>query len=222
MWAAVPENAWLNSPVNILHAEQKFSQLAVAHKLGFTVPDTITTNRWEEVIASLPKDIVFKIAHIYAMYSEPDDIQTVYTTPLTNSQDKLPVQGNPFPGLWQARVDKAREWRITVVGDTTFDAAVYTSEDAKDDWRRHTGKPSAVTFKSEPFPDELKAKCIEYLRYYKLRFGAFDFIEDRDGRIVFLECNTNGQYKWLEDELGFPISSAIACELAGIADGSIS
>lgn len=42
-------------------------------------------------------------------------------------------------------------------------------------------------------------------------------IEDPDGRIVFLECNPNGQYGWLEEQLGFPISQAIAGELIKIA-----
>ncbi len=46
--------------------------------------------------------------------------------------------------------------------------------------------------------------------------GAFDFIENEDG-ITFLECNLNGQYLWLEEDLGLPISEAIADELAARA-----
>lgn len=50
-----------------------------------------------------------------------------------------------------------------------------------------------------------------------LKFGAFDFIETAPGEVIFLECNSNGQYGWLEETLGLPISHAIADELIKIA-----
>lgn len=74
-------------------------------------------------------------------------------------------------------------------------------------------------FRAESFPDEQKRRCFEYLSKVGLKFGAFDFIEADDGTITFLECNANGQYGWLEYELGFPISQAIADELVTIASG---
>jgi hypothetical protein len=220
IWAAVPENAWLNSPNKIRFAEQKLSQLTLAHEIGFTIPDTLSTNRWENIHEKLPDDIIFKISYVYALFCEPDDIRTVYTTPLKNRPEALPIEGNPFPGLWQPNLPKAREWRITTVGDRSFDAAIYTTNDAKDDWRKHTGPTRQVEFRAEQFPDEQKQRCFEYLGRFGLRFGTFDFVEDEDGKITFLECNANGQYKWLEQGLGFPISQAISDELATIADSN--
>jgi hypothetical protein len=218
--AAIPDSSWLNSPENIRRAEQKITQLALAHELGFFIPSTIASNRWLAILDTLPEDIVFKISYIYALYCEPDDMRTVYTTPLKNNPEGLPMQGNPFPGLWQSNVPKAREWRVTIVGDETFDAAIYTGDAAKDDWRRHADSPGQVEFRAESFPDDQKERCFQYLGRFGLRFGAFDFIEEPDGRITFLECNANGQYKWLENGLGFPISEAITNELAAIADAS--
>lgn len=220
IWDAVPDGAWLNSPQNIRRAEQKITQLALAHELGFSIPNTVASNRWATILDTLPEDIVFKISYVYALYCEPDDIRTVYTTPLKNNPEELPIQGNPFPGLWQSNIPKAREWRVTVVGDETFDAAIYTDEAAKDDWRRHADSPGQVEFRAERFPDGQKEKCLQYLGRFGLRFGAFDFIEGPDGKITFLECNANGQYKWLENSLGFPISEAITNELAAIADAN--
>jgi hypothetical protein len=43
-----------------------------------------------------------------------------------------------------------------------------------------------------------------------LNFGCFDFIVDRNCNYIFLECNTNGQWMWLEEEAKLPISAAIA------------
>ncbi|GAA5764612.1 hypothetical protein [Streptosporangium roseum] len=46
-----------------------------------------------------------------------------------------------------------------------------------------------------------------------LSFGAFDFGLTGDGIPVFLECNPNGQWGWLEDATGLPIAAAIAALL---------
>lgn len=59
--------------------------------------------------------------------------------------------------------------------------------------------------------------CIEYLRQANLRYGAFDLVEQPTGEIVFLECNSAGQYAWLEEELGLPVSQSIANLLIKIA-----
>ena len=41
-------------------------------------------------------------------------------------------------------------------------------------------------------------------------YGAFDFIVTPSGEYVFLECNSNGQWYWIELETGMNISGAIA------------
>ena len=45
-----------------------------------------------------------------------------------------------------------------------------------------------------------------------LCYGAIDMILTPDGRYVFIEINPNGQYLWIEQETGLPISAAI-CDL---------
>mgnify|MGYP000623536185 CR=1 FL=1 len=52
-----------------------------------------------------------------------------------------------------------------------------------------------------------------------LEFGALDFVVDGDGNYLFLEVNPNGQWLWLEDFLGFPISERIAEWLVSSARG---
>ena len=104
-----------------------------------------------------------------------------------------------------------------MIGDESFDAAIYTSADAKDDWRKHQNMHGMVTFSRESFPENQKEKCHIFLGKLGLRFGAFDFIEDDAGEITFLECNPNGQFMWLEHQLGMPISAAIAHELIQIS-----
>ncbi len=43
-----------------------------------------------------------------------------------------------------------------------------------------------------------------------LRYGALDFVVDRYDRWWFLEVNPNGQWLWLEQATGQPMSAAVA------------
>lgn len=213
IWAAIPESAWLNPPERMRSVEDKLGQLVLANTVGFAIPPTVVSNHWEN-ITSLPSDkLILKMP--YGILYVDNKLRTLYTTVLNNT-GAAPVDGNPYPGIWQPYVTKAREWRITVVGQETFDAAIYTAPGAKDDWRKHQHGPD-VEFRHEKFPDDAKAKCLQFLGSLGLRYGACDFIEKPDGEIVFLECNPNGQYLWVEQALGLPISKAIASELAATA-----
>lgn len=218
LWDTVPDKAWLNHPQRNEHAEHKLTQLAIAQAVGFTIPHTIVSNSWETIRKGLPDKIVVKPSR--PALTTLQTTKSVCTTPFDNSQKSLPTASMPFPGFWQPNIPKKREWRITVVGNTFFDAAIYTDDSAKDDWRIRQFTDS-VQFKAETFPDKQKKMCLRYLKKFGLRFGAFDFIESDDGTITFLECNPNGQFMWLERDLGLPISNAIADELALIADRSI-
>ena len=48
------------------------------------------------------------------------------------------------------------------------------------------------------------------VRRLGLAYGAIDLVLTPDGRYVFLEINPNGQYLWIEQLTGLPISEAIA------------
>ena len=44
----------------------------------------------------------------------------------------------------------------------------------------------------------------------KLNFGCFDFIVTPAREYVFVECNPNGQWLWIETATGMKISDALA------------
>lgn len=58
-------------------------------------------------------------------------------------------------------------------------------------------------------PKEIKEKCLKMMDIMNLKFGAFDFIVDRNENYIFLEVNPNGQWLWLEKLLGLEISNKI-------------
>ncbi len=215
----VPDNRWLNSPATLgkHEANHKLSQLLLAQECGFLTPTTLITNEWKTIATILGPKIVFK--SFWGQRKTADGNYIVYTTPFDNTAAVVPpAKGSPFPGIWQNNLPKKREWRITVVGDKTFDAAIYhDGKRTKDDWRLHSAA-SDLHWRQEPFPEAERRKCLTYCRKAGLRMGMLDFIETPNGEMIFLECNPNGQYHWLEDVLGFRLSEAVADELMKIAE----
>jgi hypothetical protein len=216
LWESVPDERWFNAPTAMRRAEGKLSQLEIAKQVGFTIPETVVSNQWQDVLDISSKQLTLKM--VDGVLRTREGVRFFYAKKLHNDANILPLRTAPYPGIWQAYIEKAREWRITVVGKQTFNAAIYTDKSAKDDWRLHQYKTKSVQFKAEPFPEDMKKKCFQFLKRYNLTYGAFDFIEQPDGKIVFLELNPSGQYGWLEEELDFPISKAIAKELVALAE----
>lgn len=214
IWQMIPSKAWLNSPESLDRSEIKLGQLATAGALGFNVPPTVVSNIWGPINSELSDDIIVKMSR--GVLFEDNQTKMVFTTRLSAQDREALDEKSPFPGIFQNYKDKSKEWRITVVGDQIFEVAIYTSEEAKDDWRKHQ-LTKKVDFKIEKIDSDIREKCIQFLGEYGLRYGAFDFVEDSEGKITFLECNPCDQYMWLENTLDLPISDAIVDELIKIA-----
>lgn len=213
------DNKWLNSPKAILQASNKLGQLIIARQVGFSIPETLISSDWKAIQQSLinernHKEIIVKM--VRGVLIKDGQEMAMPTTILRPTQiDLLKETTTAFPGIYQPYKQKYREWRITVVGQQVFPVAIYTDQEAKDDWRRFQNQ-SHVNFKSEPVNTDISIKCIEFLRRYNLLFGAFDLIENDEGEITFLECNANGQYYRFEEQFDLPISDAIVDELIKI------
>jgi len=63
-------------------------------------------------------------------------------------------------------------------------------------------------------PDDMHTVINRYMEHFDLIYGALDFVVDHDGFWWFLECNPGGQYGWLEDATGAPITESLARVLA--------
>ena len=112
----------------------------------------------------------------------------------------------------QEYIDKQFELRITIVGCEVFackiDSQCMDEDKGKVDWRQGYD----YGLKHEPFdlPAPVADFCRSFLQEMHLHFGCFDFIVTPDGKYVFLECNPNGQWLWIELLTGQKISEAIA------------
>jgi glutathione synthase/RimK-type ligase-like ATP-grasp enzyme len=193
----------------------------MARRVGFAIPQTLAANDWDDVGNALTRDeAVFIVKMARGVLGDQNVVKGMQTTRVDGSMlEDLRDRTIPFPGFYQPFVPKAREWRVTVVGEDVFAAAIYTDESAKDDWRQHQ-MTGAVRFERADPPHSVPKCCISFLRGMDLGYGAFDLIETPDGEVVFLECNPSGQFSWLEERLGLPISNALAASLARKRSGS--
>lgn len=203
---------------NIRHAENKQLQLQAAHEIGLDTPRTLTTNDPTAVRAfanSCEGGIVTKMLSSFAVYDEEREL-VVFTNPV-KPEDLADLSGlNLCPVTFQELLPKSLELRVTVVGHRVMSAALDSkvSERATHDWRRD-GVNMIQDWRLYQLPMEVEEKILRLMDYFSLNYGAIDIILTPDGRHVFLELNPSGEFFWLEQTPGLPISQAIADVLLG-------
>ena len=66
-------------------------------------------------------------------------------------------------------------------------------------------------------PDTISERCISLVESLGLKYGAIDFIVDKDDRLVFLDVNPTGDWYWIEQKVRLPITEAMVNLLGGFA-----
>jgi len=202
-------------------ADSKMQQLFYAISVGFITPHTCFSNRQSDILgmAKEYKEIVLKsiesdgfidgnINKEYTFYSQKVSYEDIASAP-----KEAFIQTVSYI---QEYIPKAFELRITVVAKKVFACKIESQHLADDkgkvDWRQ--GYDYGLRYEPYDLPDNIAQKCIKFLDRMRLNFGAFDFIVTPSGEYVFLECNPNGQWLWIEMATGLKISEAIADALA--------
>ncbi|MBD0708651.1 MULTISPECIES: ATP-grasp ribosomal peptide maturase [unclassified Streptomyces] len=200
---ALDDPLWVNHPLRMAAADYKPAQLALARRLGFTVPPTLVTNDPEaarEFIRSQPEAISKTLR--WTPYTRDGVPVTGWAAPVT--ADEIDDSVRVTPHLFQARVDKVADLRVLIVGRRTFAVRI---DSGLLDWRRDY---SALTYAVERLPGPVDKALRDYLGRLGLVSGSFDLAVDRAGHHWWLELNPNGQWGWLETETGLPLSAAFA------------
>lgn len=197
---------WVNHPHAMARAEYKPLQLVEAHRVGLRTPRTLITNdpdRARGFAASLPAGVVYKPLHGVPRVTPP---VTLFTTPITSGQAGDPsVAGTAH--LFQERIHKAFEARVTVVGNRVIAARIDAASDAaRADWRSDA---DALTYTRIDPPDDVTAASVTLTHRLGLLYGALDFAITPAGDWVFFEANPAGQWAWIE-LLRQPITQALA------------
>ncbi|MFB4426895.1 ATP-grasp ribosomal peptide maturase [Streptomyces sp. QL37] len=201
--ASLPACLYVNHPHRIGDAEFKPSGLAAAVDAGFTVPPTLITSNPDAA-----RDFIGRHGPVlYKPLSAPPDSldgssRTVNVADVT--ADEIDDAVNTTAHLFQHRVDKIADVRVTVIGSRVFCVRI---DSGLLDWRTDYDRLSYSVV--EP-PPGIREALHAYLSQFWLAFGAFDFAIDRYGAWWFLECNPSGQWAWLQEETGLPMVAAMA------------
>lgn len=202
--ASLPGCLYVNHPHRIGDAEFKPSGLAAAAAAGFLLPPTLITSNADAARSFIERHgpVIYKPLSAPLYRNEEGVSCTVKVADVAVDDIDGTVTGTAH--LFQQRVDKAADARVTVIGDHVF--AVRIDSDLLD-WRTDY---SRLTYTPVEPPPGLTAVLYRYLTHFRLVFGCFDFAIGRDGQWWFLECNPSGQWAWLEPETGLPMVAAMA------------
>ena len=212
LWTYLSDRFWINYPLVLRQAESKINNLKIASDLGFFIPRTIVTNDPKEALEFINRcngNIINKVlGKGHVEYQR--DYYFVYTHRVS-SKDISDLENVKYaPTLLQEYVPKAVEIRTTVVGSEVFSCEIHSQESGKtlDDWRHYDF--DNVKHAIHRLPSSVNALCLKMAEIFNLKFATFDFILTPDNRYVFLEINPNGQWLWIEQLTGLPISQAVA------------
>ncbi len=209
--------AWINYPTRERLANSKPVQLFAARRVGLEIPRTVITNNPDEVrrfIATTRGQVVYKASSPPRNIAPDKALFTVLITDeaLTNL-DLIRIT----PGIFQERIDKAYELRITVIAGRLFAVKIDSQALAETqlDWRH---AQHDVAYETVTLPTAIASKINAFMDTLGLVYGAFDFIVTPDGRYIFLEVNPGGAYMWIEAATGLPITPALADALIECCD----
>jgi len=197
---------YVSHPLAMADAEDKCAQLKAAAALGMRIPETLLTNSVEDAKAFAAEHhdrLIYKpVRHVD--YERDGEQVTIWTKSVSAAEFDESIRVTLH--LFQERIDKVADWRITIVGDDVFCVQI-NAPDGLLDWRYDY---DALSYTAIEPPEGLVGQLHAYLKRFNLRFGCFDFGITAEGEPVFFECNPNGQFAWLEPPTGLPITAAVA------------
>lgn len=199
---------WMNRPSRVLHAENKLTQLVLAHELGFSIPRTVVTNDPAAVRAFLSRVPRAVAKSLTGGLIRHDGAHWALLTHPVSTDDLVPESAiQAAPCIFQERIAKGFDIRVTLVGARIFATKIVIPGEEEVDWR--AVEPHALRYGSHLIPEELGQRCQLMLRRLGLTYGCMDFVLTPTGQYVFLEINPSGQWGWLDQEVGSSITESI-------------
>lgn len=213
LYTYLSDRPWISAQPSVIdRASCKPLQIKLARSLGMRVPDTYYGNSAPD-IQSLAAASPLVVKAIRETGFEADDVFHAFYTAEVDSEllAAAPETLNGHINFFQQKFDKDHELRVTWVDGRSFAARIHSQsgpQQARLDWRRVNWQE--LDYSVAVLPAELEHQISAYCHDLDLRYGAFDFIVTPAGEHVFLECNANGQWLWIDEKLGIGIASGIA------------
>src|SRR3954453_23396460 len=207
--SSLQQALWVSHPLALRRAEVKALQLVEASRAGLRIPHTLISNdpdRATTFVAGLgDADCAIKPLLAVGVTDEQGGFRMPLTAMLPRGHSLESVAHAPT--ILQPYVEKAFELRCVVIGERIFAAKMDTQADEKSRIDSRGGEPDHEVFQ---LPDQVEASLQRVMASFGLNFASLDMIVTPDGEFVFLELNPNGQWLWLEYELGLPLVASMA------------
>ncbi|MBV9930446.1 MAG: hypothetical protein JO013_05835, partial [Alphaproteobacteria bacterium] len=190
----------VNPPSSYLLVDNKAFQLKIAVEAGFQIPKTLVSSSRDEVVdfirshAACGDETICK--PILPMnWLAQDGAALAVSTEVVDEEIVDSADVSLCPAIYQLRVRKSFEVRITTIGSSMF--AIRLDSQASDvtslDWR-NAPRTAMLGCEEISIPDGVSALCRWFCRRLRIVFACFDFIVDSDGQWIFLECNEMGNF----------------------------
>lgn len=198
---------WINSPRSSRNSSSPALQLRLARDVGLRVPETCFTNDLQEVyeLHNRHNQIIVKSGPLFGISMQNQRLLTRIIEPESISESTLRTS----PCLFQEYIEKAYELRVHVIGDYLLACKIASqgTEITKIDWRNY-----AIS-QTPHFPitldEDISSKCKAVVAMLGLHFGIIDLIVTPTDEVVFLECNSQGHWLWIEYLTGLPITRTL-------------
>src|SRR5215218_5062604 len=205
---------WVGQPFRLRRAEVKALQLAEASKAGLATPATLISNDPEQATAFVEalRDADCAIKPLIATRVDGEEgarLPLTTTLPRGHALDSVAQA----PTIFQPYVEKAYELRCVVMGEKIFTAKLNSQDkaSARKDWRAAAVEEEGdVEYELFDLPEPVQAALHRLMRSFEINFASIDLIVTPGGGFVFLDLNPNGQWLWLEEELGLPLVASMA------------
>jgi len=206
---------WMNEPWADERASHKPAQLAAAEAAGLAVPPTLVSCVPDDARAFLLEMGDRPVIQKPLRPTEASWRPTRFVTPADLDRlDDLRLA----PAILQAYVP-GTDVRVTAVAGRLFATAIDARETGSPQDFRPVYAQSRVS--ACRLPAEVERGVLALLAALGLSYAAIDFRRTDDGRYLFLESNPAGQWLFLEDRTGQPITRAVAEALVDMAHASI-
>ncbi|QQS37589.1 MAG: hypothetical protein IPM56_06445 [Ignavibacteriales bacterium] len=199
LWAILRDKTWINNPFDLYIVERKAYQLKVAVAAGFTIPNTIVTNDYTVLLKFIENHAGSIVAKPISHGGFGDNNEfAIYTNDLGSTEYSLNEESvNCSPFIVQEKITDKIDVRVTIFGSKVFAHKILVkNQSLVIDWR--VLQPDQLSYELIEVPCALQKSITQFMQLTNLKYGAMDFVIDKNNNWFFIEINPNGQFAWLE------------------------
>jgi glutathione synthase/RimK-type ligase-like ATP-grasp enzyme len=193
---------WNDYPAKQRLAENKLAQLEMALSHDLAIPNTLVCTDPEKVkeFRKHNERIVVKpfISHLWVENDLPR--YEAATALLAPGDDLEDASISVCPAIYQEAVDKAADIRAVLIGDEVFATRYPVSGSGNDhvDVRVNIRRGDVGEVTKIELPGTVMSAFKAMASDFGITYASADFLEDRQGRLFFIDLNPVGQFLFNE------------------------